>query len=112
GAPYQGSSRLAKITPTPIAARRSFGPSPRSPRPTRFPTRVLKDSVERLSATVTRVEIVPIVDCVLSQLPAEVDLAIVEHAGEVDQAAVEVADDDARLVQGPDQVAELEERLA
>ena len=49
-------------------------------------------SVERLPATVARLEVVPEADLVLAELPAEVDLAALADRREVDQAAVDVAD--------------------
>src|ERR687892_1141506 len=65
--------------------------------------------VERLAATVARVELVPVVDLVLAELPAEVDLLARDHRREVEQAAVDVAEDDPRLLHHLEQAPHLEE---
>ena len=54
----------------------------------------------------------PEADVVLAVDPAQVDLAAVADGREVDQAAVEVAQDDPAGVEGGDAVLELDERLA
>src|SRR5688572_28541697 len=98
--PYHGSSRLTATIPTPIAARRSWAPSER------------RRSVKRLPAPVAVLDVVPPVDRVLAQLPAEIDLLAVADRREVDQPAVDVAHDDAGLLERAEQPAHLEERLA
>ena len=68
--------------------------------------------LERLTAGVARVEVVPELDVVLAVDPAQVDLGAVADGREVDQAAVEVAQDDPARVEGGDPVLELDEGLA
>src|SRR5215217_8094638 len=82
---------------------------PRAALPSRCQTRC---SIEGLSATESLLDLVPVVDPVLAELPAEVDLAALAHRGEVDQPAVDVAYDDAGFLEAPEQAADLEESLA
>src|SRR4051794_27864575 len=51
-------------------------------------------SSERLAPGIARVLVVPEADLVLPFLPAQVDLASLAHRREVDQAALQVAQDD------------------
>ena len=62
------------------------------------PFRVAR-SVQRLTAAVAGLELVPVADPRLAQLPAEVGLTPIEDRGEIDQAAIDVADHDAELLQ-------------
>src|SRR4051794_28810221 len=73
--PYQGKSMLTATASTPAPAIRSAGVSGRR-----------RGSVEGLSATVAGFELVPVIDLVLIELPAEIDLVVVDDRGEVDQA--------------------------
>src|SRR5437763_11666539 len=68
--------------------------------------------LQRPAARVARVELVPVADVVLAVDPAEVDLAAVAQRGEVDEAALEVAQDEPALDDLGDAAAQLEERLA
>src|SRR4051794_12720432 len=68
--------------------------------------------LERLTPGVARVEVVPEADVRLAVDPAQVDLAAVAQRGEVDQAAVEVAQDDPARVELRDAGLQREERLA
>src|SRR3954447_23363031 len=55
--------------------------------------------LERLTPGVARVEVVPVADVGLAVDPAQVDLASVAQRGEVDEPAVEVAQDDPARVE-------------
>src|SRR6188472_2958038 len=63
--------------------------SPRAKAPSHLP-RLL----QRLSPREPRLELVPVPDPLLPELPAEIDLAAVAKRREIDQPAVEVAKDD------------------
>src|SRR5262249_19069905 len=92
----------------PITAIRSFPPSPRRSRASwRGKSRI--SSVERLAATVTRLEVMPVADVVLSQLPAEVHLAAIDDRREVHQPPVDVPEHDPRLLDRLEQAPHLEE---
>src|SRR5205085_215643 len=68
--------------------------------------------LERLAAGVAGVEVVPVADPVLLGLdPAQVHLLIVAPRGEVDETAVEVAQDHVALAQRGRGLAQLEEGL-
>src|SRR3954451_19787976 len=58
------------------------------------PSAARRGSSERLASAITRVGVVPELDLVLTRLPAEVHLAPVAQRREVDQPALEVAQDD------------------
>src|SRR4051812_30415014 len=105
---YQGRSRLKTITAQPITAIRSLPPSPRRSR-TSFRGTDLQPLLERLAATVASLELVPVADLVLAELPAQVDLSFIQQSGEVDQAAVDVPEDEARLLDRLEQAPDLEE---
>ncbi len=68
--------------------------------------------VEWLSPAVAALDLMPVGDLVLAQLPAEIDLVAVTKRGEVDEAPVDVADNDPSLLKGAEQAADLDERLA
>ena len=51
----------------------------------------------------------PMGHLVLAELPAEVDLAALDHGGEVDQAAVDVTEDDSGILERAEQPSHLEE---
>src|SRR6266511_679296 len=108
GDSYQGSSRLPTITAAPITAMRSLPPRPRRSRSSLRGSEL--SSVEGLAATVARIHVVPVRDVVLAELPAEVDLAPVDHGREVDQTAVDVAKHDPGLLDGLEQPPDLQER--
>jgi hypothetical protein len=55
---------------------------------------------------------VPVRNLVLAELPAEVDLTPLHDRGEVDQAAIDVAQDDPGLLDRPEQAADFEKRDA
>src|SRR5262245_51798753 len=93
---------------TPITAIRSLPPSPRRSRQS-WRGNLVNSSVERLAATVTGLEVMPVGDVVLAQLPAEVHLAAVLDRWEVHEAAVDVAQHDARLLDRLQQPPHLEE---
>src|SRR4051812_26978631 len=80
-----------QVSTTPIAARRG--------------------SSERLAPAIAGIDVVPELDLGLAGLPAEVDLAAVAHGGEVDEAALEVAQDHLHRRQPAGGARELEERL-
>src|SRR5262245_13868306 len=81
GDSYHGRNMLPTNTAHPITAILSFAPSPRRSRPS--PRSIeAGSSVQRLAATVSGLELVPVVDVVLAQLPAEVDLTAVDQRGE------------------------------
>src|SRR5918996_3158818 len=86
--PYQGRSRLATTTRAPITHMRSAGLRDLS-RSTEVRSPA---SGEGSPATVARVEIVPVPDLVLAAPPAQVHLTTLDDRGEVDQAAIDVAD--------------------
>ena len=67
--------------------------------------------VERAAPAEAGVGLVPEADLRLALLPAQVDLAAVAQSGEVDQAAVEVAQHDLALAQLEHRLAQLEEPL-
>src|SRR6476646_6657429 len=97
--PYQGNSMLPGTSNAPIAARRAGG------------SRERKSSVQRLPPTVARVQVVPPSHLFFAKLPAEVDLLAVADGGEVDQAALDVPDHDAGLLDRQQHATHLEERL-
>src|SRR5215212_2639219 len=68
-------------------------------------------SSERLASGKARVRVVPEGDLVLALLPAEVDLAALAQRREVDQSAVEVAQDDLHRLELAERALKLEERL-
>src|SRR3954454_23998466 len=68
--------------------------------------------LQLLAARVAGVELVPQADVGLPVDPAQVHLAAVAQRGEVDEAAVEVAQDDPALVELRDAGLERDERLA
>src|SRR4051812_18206015 len=105
---YQGSSRLKTITAHPMTAIRSLPPSPRRSRSSWRGTD-LQPLFERLAATVASFQLVPVADLVLAELPAEVDLPVIHQGGEVDQAAVDVAEDETGLLDRLEQAPDLEE---
>src|SRR5688500_1403740 len=109
---------LPTIVAAPRKAIRSLPLSPRRSRTSwrgsspifngsrfRAPSRL----VERLAATVARVELVPVVDLVLAELPAEIDLLAPDHRWEVEQSPVDVAEDDPRLLEHLQQAPDLEQ---
>src|SRR5262249_35268049 len=124
--PYQGSRRLMITSEAPIVARRSWAASERNSSPglerslwaggsPAFEAPSVSfggPSVEGLPATVARVEVVPVLDRVLAELPAQIHLLAVANRRKVDQSAVDVADDDPRLLERAEKLAHLEERLA
>src|SRR6478735_5787874 len=55
---------------------------------------VAESGIQGFAAGEARLDRVPVRDRRLVEQPAQVDLAAVEHRREVDEAAVEVADDD------------------
>src|SRR3954466_5328506 len=63
---------------------------------------------ERAASAIARVEVVPVPDLVLALLPAEEHLAAVADRGEIDQAAVEVAEHHLHRLQLHEGVAHLE----
>src|SRR5687767_5651002 len=67
--------------------------------------------VERAAAREAGLGLVPVADGVLAVLPAQVHLASVADRGEVEQAAVEVAQHDLELAQLHHGVAQLDEAL-
>src|SRR5262245_3153109 len=84
---------------------RSFGPRPR-----RSPSSLRESAAgsERLAATITTIEVVPILDIVLAELPAEIDLPSLHQSREVDQAPIDVPQHDSRLRHGVEQTSDLE----
>ena len=56
-------------------------------------------ALERLPAGEAGLDAVPVRDRRLVEQPAQVDLAAVDHGGEVDEAALEVADDDVQALE-------------
>src|SRR5215211_97597 len=70
-----------------------------------------QSSVKWLPAPVPGLEVVPVGDRILAELPAQIDLLAVADRREVDQAAVDVAHHDAGLLEGGEQPSHLEERL-
>src|SRR5829696_8543165 len=89
-------------------ARRCSKLSSRAARKTREANSAI---VERPAATEAGVGLVPEGDRVLALLPAEVDLLAVAERREVEQPAVEVAQDHLQLAQLDHRVAQLEEAL-
>src|SRR3954451_16512827 len=67
---YQGSSRLKTITAQPITAMRSLPPRPRRSRSS-LRGHDLHPLLERLAAIESRIQVVPVGDLVLAELPAE-----------------------------------------
>src|SRR5437588_9496485 len=67
--------------------------------------------LELLAPRVPGVQLVPEGDVVLAVDPAQIDLAAVAQCGEVDQPAVEVAQDEPALRELGHAAAQLEERL-
>src|SRR5918994_1134832 len=99
--PYQGKNRLATTIAAPATARRSCA------------VRVLRSgSIELSPAPIAGLEIVPVLDRVLAELPAQVDLLAVADRREVDQTAVDVPHHDPGLLERAEQAAHLEEGLA
>src|SRR3954471_22747604 len=80
-----------QVSTTPIAARRG--------------------SSERLASAIAGIDVVPELDLGLAGLPAEVDLAAVAHGGEVDEAALEVAQHHLHRLQLAERALELQKRL-
>src|SRR5215211_9266928 len=70
-----------------------------------------QSSVKWLPAPVPGLEVVPVGDRVLAELPAQIDLLTVADRREVDQAAVDVAHYDAGLLEGGEQTSHLQEGL-
>src|SRR4051812_16934214 len=87
---------------------RSFPPRPRRSR-SRFRGRDLQPLVERLAATEARIQVVPEAHVVLAELPAEENLASLDHGREVDQAAIDVPQHDPGLLDRVEQPPDLEE---
>src|SRR4051794_35239934 len=106
---YQGSSRLKTITAQPITAMRSLPPRPRRSRSSLLGT-ALQPLVERLAATEARIQVVPVGHVLLAELPAQIDLPLVRDRREVDQAAIDVAQDDPGLLDRLEQAPDLEKR--
>src|SRR5436190_4536974 len=97
--PYQGKSMLPGIANAPTATSRPGGGRDRN------------SSIQRLPSTVAGVELMPPGDLVLAELPAQVHLLAVPHRWEVDQASLDVADDDSGALDREQHPADLEERL-
>src|SRR5689334_17184931 len=74
---YQGRNRLPTITPQPITAIRSLPPRPRRSSSSWAGTE--RRLGERLAATVTALEVMPVVDLVLTDLPTQVHLPAVQE---------------------------------
>src|SRR4051812_39656482 len=89
----------------PTAAMRCSVPS------TRHAATQRRGSSERLPTRKARIGLVPEPDLVLALFPAEVDLAVAAEGGEVDEPAVEIADDDVDRVQLGRRRLQLEEGL-
>src|SRR4051812_11949117 len=75
------------------------------------PSAARRGSSERLASAIAGVGVVPVLDLVLSRLPAEIYLAAVAERREVDQPALEVAQDHLHRLQLAERALQLEEGL-
>src|SRR5207247_8038532 len=91
-----------------IPAIRSFPPSPRRSRQSLS----TGCSSERLAATESPLQVMPVGDLVFTELPAEIHLAAVDQRREVDEPAIDVPEDETRLLARLEEPPHLEERDA
>src|SRR3954447_3076595 len=75
------------------------------------PSAARRGSSERPASAITGVGVVPELDLALARLPAEVDLATVPQGREVDEAALQVAQDHVHRLQLAERPLQLEESL-